>query len=185
MIRGILLYGDPVLRAKCDRVEEVTDEIRALAVDMIETMEGANGVGLAAPQVGIPIQLAVVDVSHDEDCVSYLRINGVEASLSDAMPLIFVNPVLELAKDTDVMEEGCLSFPEVRADVRRPSALKCRLETLEGEIIEVETDGLLSRVIQHETDHLDGILFFDRISPLKRKMLLAKWAKRSRGVNST
>lgn len=174
MIKEIVLYGDAVLRTKCGRVEELTEEIRVLAKDMLETMVSANGIGLAAPQVGVPIQLAVVDLSHDEECVSYLRVNGEDRPLSELMPLVFVNPELEFGKEVEVLEEGCLSFPDVRGDVKRPVALKAKLQTLEGETIEVETDGLLSRVIQHETDHLNGVLFIDRMSPVQKLGLKKK-----------
>ena len=97
MIRPIVLYPDPVLRKAADPVREVTDEIRTLAEDMVETMYDANGVGLAAPQVGVALQLAIVDVSHDEDCISYLRVDGEEVGLGDISPLVFTNPKLELA----------------------------------------------------------------------------------------
>ena len=174
MIRDIVMYGDPVLRSKGQPVEKVTDEIRELVVDMIETMEEANGIGLAAPQIGISIQLAIVDVSHDEECVSYLRINGKDCTLAEAMPLVFMNPELNLASETDLLEEGCLSFPDVRGDVKRPSSLVAKLQTLEGEVIELETDGLLSRAIQHETDHLNGVLFIDRMSAAQKLSLKKK-----------
>ena len=154
MIRDIVIYGDPVLRKKCARVERVDDEVRALVEDMKETMVDAEGVGLAAPQVGVAVQLAVVDVSHDPECVSYLRVNGEDVPLESIMPLVFVNPQLELLGEKDVMSEGCLSFPEIRGDVTRPYEVKATLETLGGETLVVETDGLLARAIQHETDHL-------------------------------
>lgn len=168
------MYGDPVLRTKGRPVEKVTDEIRELVADMLETMEQANGVGLAAPQVGVSIQLAVVDVSHDEECVSYLRINGKDCKLAEAMPLIFMNPELNLGTETDVLEEGCLSFPEVRGEVKRSSSLVAKLQTLDGGVIELETDGLLSRAIQHETDHLNGVLFIDRMSAAQKLSLKRK-----------
>ena len=174
MIRDIVMYGNPVLRTRGTPVEEVTDEIRVLVADMLETMEEANGIGLAAPQVGVSMQLAVVDVSHDEECVNYLRINGKDSTLAEAMPLIFMNPELDLGAETDLMEEGCLSFPDVRGDVKRPSSLVAKLRTLEGEVIELETDGLLSRAIQHETDHLNGVLFIDRMSAAQKLSLKKK-----------
>ncbi len=168
MIREIVMFGNPVLRAKCKRVEEVTDEIRELVDDMLETMVDAHGVGLAAPQVGIPLQLAVIDVSHDPECVSYVRINGEEKSLEDegCMPLVFLNPKLEFESGSEKVAdaEGCLSFPEIRADITRPDHVKATVETLDGETLVIETDGLLSRAIQHETDHLNGVLFIDRMT---------------------
>ena len=92
MILDIVMYGDPVLRAKCSPVEEVSDETRELADNMMDTMRDAQGVGLAAPQVGVAIRLAIVDVSHDPECITYLRINGEETTLADAMPFVFINP---------------------------------------------------------------------------------------------
>ncbi len=174
MVREIIMYGDPVLRTKCDPVEEVTDEIRALADDMLETMVDADGIGLAAPQVGEPIQLAVIDVSLAEDCVSYLRIDGKEKSVKDCMPLVFINPQLEFGDTKENQEEGCLSFPDVRGEVRRPYEVVARMQLLDGSTIRVETDGLLARVIQHETDHLFGVLFIDRMSAAQKLGLKKK-----------
>ncbi|MEM7383897.1 MAG: peptide deformylase [Verrucomicrobiota bacterium] len=171
MIRPIVQYGEPVLRAKCAPVEEVTDEIRELVDDMLETMRHAEGVGLAAPQVGVPLQLAVIDVSHDPECVTYLRVDGVETSLEELMPLIFINPDLGLEAPKVADNEGCLSFPEIRAPINRPEQVKATLKTLEGKTIVVETDGLLSRAIQHETDHLNGILFIDRMNAASKVSL--------------
>ncbi|MFV1994911.1 MAG: peptide deformylase [Verrucomicrobiales bacterium] len=173
MVREIVIYGDAVLREKCVAVNEVTEEHRELSRDMLETMAAANGIGLAAPQIGVPIQLAVIDVSHDEECVNYLRIDGQERELSDIMPLVFVNPRLKLGAETGVLEEGCLSFPEIRGEITRPSEVVAELGTLEGESLLIETDGLLGRAIQHETDHLFGVLFIDRMSPA-RKLSLKK-----------
>ncbi len=171
MIREIVLYGDPVLRRRGDRVESVTPEIRRLAEDMIETMIDAHGVGLAAPQVGESIQLAVVDVSHDEECVTYLRVNGAEATLADISPLVFINPEVEGGKRKETDTEGCLSFPDLRGEITRPAEIRARLETLDGEILEIETDGLLARAIQHEVDHLFGKLFIDRMSSARKLSL--------------
>ena len=175
MILDIVIYGDPVLREKGLPVKEATPELFKLADDMIETMRAANGVGLAAQQIDVPLQLAVVDVSHDPECISYLRIDGEDADLVENMPLVFTNPVIEGSKDREADAEGCLSFPDLRADVRRPAAIKATLTLLTGKTITLETDGLLARAIQHETDHLNGILFIDRVSSaakltLKRKI---------------
>ena len=171
MIREIVLYGDPVLRQKGARVESVTPEIRQLAEDMIETMIHAHGVGLAAQQVGEAIQLAVVDVSHDPECVSFLRVNGEEAAIEDISPLVFINPEVKGGRDTETDTEGCLSFPDLRADITRPEAIRAKLETLDGDTLEIETDGLLARAIQHEVDHLFGKLFIDRMSRAKKLSL--------------
>ena len=174
MIRDIVIFGDPVLRKKCAQVEEVTDEIRQLVQDMQETMIEANGIGLAAPQVGVPIQLAIVDVSHDPECVNYLRVNGQDTPLVDIMPLVFTNPQLEYGEDKDVLSEGCLSFPDISGDVTRPWEVKATLQTLDGESLVIETDGLLARAIQHETDHLNGVLFTERMSSATRMALRGK-----------
>lgn len=176
MVRKIVLYGDPVLREKGARIEEVTDEIRTLADDMLETMRDAEGVGLAAQQVGVALQLAVVDVSHSGEAATFVRVGGEDRQLLELMPLVFLNPKIESAGEKIREQEGCLSFPEIRADITRPGAIKARLRTLDGEEIELETDGLLARAIQHETDHLNGILFIDRMSTAK-KMSLRKTLK--------
>lgn len=164
MILPITQYGNPILRKKCRRITTVTDEIRTLADDMIETMKDAQGIGLAAPQIDRDLEIAVVDVSHDPECITFLKIDGVDARLEDYMPLVFINPVLELGKDKESSMEGCLSIQEINAEVKRPIVVKAKLELLDGESIVLETDGLLARAIQHEVDHLNGVLFTDRIS---------------------
>lgn len=176
MVREIVLYGDPVLRQKCRPVSEITPDLHALAADMLETMEAAHGVGLAAPQIGLDLQFAVIDVSDAEEPLTFLRVDGKDVPLEEFMPLVFMNPELSFPqKDKAVMNEGCLSFPEVRADVTRPDVVKAKVTLLDGSRVEIETDGLFSRAIQHETDHLLGILFIDRISAagklaMKRKI---------------
>jgi peptide deformylase len=158
-------YGDPVLRAKGKPVEGVDDEIRALAEDMLETMHAANGVGLAAQQVGHAVQLTVLDVSPVEDRPSTMKLNGEPvADLETVMPLVLLNPVLRLGEETEVGSEGCLSFPEITADIERAFAVEVEAETLEGEKVSIEASGLLARALQHEVDHLNGILFIDRMS---------------------
>ena len=173
MIRDIVQYGDPVLRKKGRLVDPLPAgaDISSLAEDMIETMYAAQGVGLAAQQVGETVQLAVVDVSHDEECVSYLRVNGEDCALADIMPLVFVNPELRFGTVRESESEGCLSFPDLRGEIRRPVDVTARLTTLDGEVLEIETDGLLSRAIQHETDHLFGKLFIDRMSSARKMSL--------------
>lgn len=168
MIREIVLYGDPVLRKKGARIGEVTPSIRQLAGDMIETMREASGVGLAAQQVGEALQLAVVDVSHDEECIGYLRVNGEEKTLAEICPLAFINPEVKGSREKATQEEGCLSFPDLRAEIIRPASIRAKLETLDGEVWEIETDGLLARAIQHEVDHLFGKLFIDRMSRARK-----------------
>jgi peptide deformylase len=149
--------------------------LQQLVADMLETMYDANGVGLAAPQIGKPLRLAVVDVSHDPECITFLKVAGRDAPLASIMPLVFINPELEFTGPKVRDAEGCLSIQDVRAEVSRPVSLKAKLPQLDGSILEIETDGLLARAIQHETDHLNGVLFIDRVSPaakigLRRKL---------------
>ena len=160
----IFHYGHPVLRAKGKRITKVDDRIRELAANMFETMREAHGVGLAAQQVGEALQLTVIDVSAAEDQESTMRLNGAEVDPKSSMPLVLLNPELSFGKETVVAAEGCLSFPEITADIRRAFAVTLRAQTLEGESIEVEATGLLARAMQHEVDHLNGILFIDRMS---------------------
>ena len=164
MIREIVQYGHPVLRQRCRPVAQVDEEIIGLVADMLDTMVAANGVGLAAPQVGEDLRLAVVDVSHDPECITFLKVNGKHAELAEIMPLVFINPKLEFGQEKDIDFEGCLSIEGIRYEVRRPAAVKATLEQLDGSTLVIETDGLLSRALQHEIDHLNGVLFVDRLS---------------------
>ena len=158
-------YGDPILRAKGKRIEEVDDKVRALAENMLETMHAANGVGLAAQQVGQALQLTVLDVSQVEDRPSTMTLDGEPvADLQTAMPLVLLNPVVRLGKETELGSEGCLSFPEITADIERAVTVEMEAETLEGQPLRIEASGLLARALQHEVDHLHGILFIDRMS---------------------
>lgn len=177
MVREIVQYGHPVLRQRCRPVSEVDDSIVQLVADMLETMVEASGVGLAAPQVGEDIRLAVVDVSHDPECISYLRVNGRDVPLESIMPLVFINPELEPSYNKETGIEGCLSIHGIRAEVRRPAEIKAKLPQLDGSVLEVETDGLLARAIQHETDHLNGVLFIDRL-PAVTKVSMKNRLKR-------
>lgn len=183
MVLPIVRYPAQVLRVKCRAVTEVTERHRKLALDMLETMKEAHGVGLAAPQVAVDEQMAVIDVSHDPGCVSFLRVNGEDKALLDFMPIVFLNPKIEGGKDKEAGEEGCLSIPELRARVTRPESIKVTYETLDGETVTVETDGLLARAFQHEIDHLNGVLFIDRVSAAAKvgvmrrlKWLVQEWA---------
>ena len=158
-------YGDPVLRAKGKQIETVDERIRSLAADMLETMHAANGVGLAAQQVGEALQLTVLDVSQVEDRPSTMKLNGTAVDdLAAAMPLVLLNPTLILADEKDSGTEGCLSFPDITAEIDRAASVELEAETLDGEKIRIEASGLLSRALQHEVDHLNGILFIDRMS---------------------
>ena len=160
----ILQYGSPVLRAKGRPVEEIDDRIRQLAADMIETMRAANGVGLAAQQIGEALQLTVVDVSQIEDRPSTLKLNGQEVDPKAASPLVLINPEIVLGHETSLSVEGCLSFPEITGDIERAQSVRGRARTLDGSTTEFEATGLLARALQHEVDHLNGILFIDRMS---------------------
>lgn len=160
----IVKYGTPVLRTKGARIETITDEIRQLADAMIETMRAANGVGLAAQQVGVALQLAVVDVAGVDDRPSVLRIDGQEVAIEEWMPLVLINPELELGKEKEPGPEGCLSFPDISGDIQRSVALKAKAMLLDGRAIAFEAEGFLARAIQHEVDHLNGILFIDRMN---------------------
>lgn len=174
MILDIMQLGESVLRKKCKPVEKVDAELESFAKDMIETMNDAAGVGLAAPQVGASIRMAIVNTSHDPECVSFFKVNGADANMADYMPLVFINPELEFYGPQETDMEGCLSIQEVRAKVKRKAIVKATLPQLDGSVMIVETDGLCSRAIQHEVDHLNGILFTDRISSTTRVRLKRK-----------
>ncbi|MFT4176908.1 MAG: peptide deformylase [Luteolibacter sp.] len=182
MIREIVQYGHPVLRQRCRPVTQVDESLRQLVEDMLETMADANGVGLAAPQVGEDLRLAVIDVSHDPECVSYLRVNGEDTDLESIMPLVFINPELEYGQEKEFDTEGCLSIQGLRADVRRPLDVRATLPQLDGSTLVIETDGLLARALQHEIDHLNGVLFVDRL-PAASKVSLKNRLKKILGAN--
>lgn len=182
MIREIVQYGHPVLRKQCRPVTEVNEEIIQLVADMLDTMVDANGVGLAAPQVGVDLRLAVIDVSHDPDCITFLKVNGEDADLMSIMPLVFINPELEFGQEKEFGMEGCLSIRGIRAEVKRPEAVKATLPQLDGSVMVVETDGLLARALQHEIDHLNGVLFVDRL-PAVAKVSMKNRLKRLLGEN--
>jgi peptide deformylase len=170
---AILRYGDPMLRAKGRRVEKIDDRIRELAANMLETMRAANGIGLAAQQIGEAWQLTVIDVSQVEDRPSTMQINGKEVDPKGAMPLVLINPELELHGESEIGVEGCLSFPEITGEIERPASVIARAQTLNGEI-EFEAGGLLARALQHEVDHLNGILFIDRMSSAAKAALASR-----------
>ncbi|MDR3073852.1 MAG: peptide deformylase [Deltaproteobacteria bacterium] len=168
MLREILTYPDPLLKRRAAPVSEITPEIRTLAADIAETMYASEGIGLAAPQVGEALRLVVADVS------------GPEAREN---LLVLVNPELELCGEEIESEEGCLSVEDYRAPVRRSSRVKVKALDLEGRPLAFEAEDLLAVCLQHECDHLDGKLFIDRISRLKRGLYDAKvrkWARMSR-----
>jgi peptide deformylase len=167
-------YGDPALRLKGKPVAEVDGRIRELADNMLETMRAANGIGLAAQQVGEAVQLTVVDVSAVEDRPSTMAWNGREVKPNDHMPLMILNPRIESGPEKEIASEGCLSFPEISADIERAGWVKVEAQTLDGERVEIEATGLLARALQHEIDHLNGILFIDRMSSVAKASLSSK-----------
>jgi len=170
----IFQYGSPILRAKGEPVREIDDKIRQLAQDMIDTMHAANGVGLAAQQIGAALQLTVLDVSQVEDRPSTLRMNGEDVDPKEASPLVLVNPEITLGMEMSLGIEGCLSFPEVTGGIERAQTVRVRAQALDGSPIELEASGLLARAIQHEVDHLNGILFIDRMNSAAKAALASR-----------
>lgn len=158
----IHLLGSPILRERAAEIPEVTNDIRRLVDDLFATMRADGGVGLAANQVGIAKRVAVVDTTGND-------------------PLVLINPVVLETTGKQVDEEGCLSIPELYADVTRAQRVVVEITRLDGERVRLEAEDFKARAIQHEIDHLDGVLFVDRLSPLKRRMLLKKWQKMRKG----
>ncbi len=167
----IVNYGHPALRKKGLPVKRIDDELRELAQNMVETMHAANGVGLAAQQVAVPLQLCVLDVRDDPERPSRMWIDGKEVALDDFMPMIAINPQLKLIAPNDTGTEGCLSFPEIQGDITRPHEVEATITHLDGTKLTFRADGLLARALQHEVDHLNGILFIDRMKPRERAEL--------------
>jgi peptide deformylase len=164
-VRALHLLGSPVLRKKAAPVARVDDAVRALVDDLLETMRAARGVGLAANQVGVARRVAVVDVGEE-----------------DPPPLVLINPVIvERAVELETAEEGCLSIPEIFGDVERAARVVVQALNRDGEPYRVAAGGYKARAIQHEIDHLDGILFLDHLSAVKRGLLVAKWKKARKG----
>jgi peptide deformylase len=167
MIRPILLHPDPRLKKRAEPVAAVTDEIRALADDMLETMYDAPGVGLAAPQVGVLRRVLVMDCIKDP--------------LQQPRPMVLINPeVVWRSEAQRTYEEGCLSIPEHYADVTRPAEVRVRWMALDGTAQEEAFDGLWATCVQHEIDHLDGRLFIDYLGPIKRQLITRKMEKLKR-----
>jgi len=171
MILPVLRYGDPVLRQKGARIEKITPAIKKLVEDMLETMHAAAGVGLAAQQVGHALQLTVIDVREVKDRPSTLELKGRPADVAAFMPLVLINPELTPSNKPVSGPEGCLSFPEIYADIVRPESVEVVGMNEKGERIEFRCGGLLARAVQHEADHLRGILFIDRMSAEAKKEL--------------
>ncbi len=162
MVRKIVKYGDPILETVCDPVPEShfgTPELRSLIADMFETMYWAHGVGLAAPQIGIPRRITVIDATGGE---------------ADGERHVLINPEIVSEEGVQVGEEGCLSIPGFRERIKRPATVRTRARTADGEWIEFDAEELLARVICHENDHLNGVLFLKHVSRLKRKIIKRK-----------
>ena len=162
-VRAILTAPDPRLKAVSTDVETVDSAIRALVDDMADSMYAADGIGLAAVQIGVPKRVLVIDLDQKE---------------GKKNPVAYINPrILWASEELATFEEGCLSVPEIYDDVERPARIKAEYLDLDGKRIEIEADGMLATCLQHEMDHLEGILFIDHLSRLKRAMLLKKLTK--------
>ena len=168
MLRKILTEPDPILRKKCEPLEKVDEETKKLMDDMLETMYAAPGIGLAAIQVGILKRLVVIDISKEEE---------------KKKPLFLINPqIIHQSEKTSVYEEGCLSLPGQFAEIERPAECTIKYIDYNGKEKELKSDGLLATCIQHEVDHLNGILFIDYLSKLKKDMIIKKLVKQKKGI---
>ena len=169
-IRPILVIPDPRLRAVADPIEAVDDDVRALARDMLDTMYDAPGIGLAAPQIGVMKRIVVMDLAKEGE---------------EPAPMVMINPeILKVSEETQVTEEGCLSIPELYYEVERPAEVTVRYTDLDGKTVEVDAKERLAVCVQHEIDHLDGVLYIDYLSRLKRDRVIKKFdkaAKRAAG----
>lgn len=165
-IKPLIILPDPLLRQQSKPVETVDSEIQRLADDMLETMYDAPGIGLAAIQIGVARRMLVIDLSRDDE---------------DNKPQVFINPeILKVSDEVSTYEEGCLSIPDYYAEVERPASLTVGYVDRDGKQQTVEADGLLATCLQHEIDHLNGVLFIDHISRLKRDMVIKKFTKLAR-----
>ena len=163
MIRPLVILPDPVLRQLSKPLERVDDAVRQLADDMLETMYDAPGIGLAAIQIGEPVRMLVIDLAKEDE---------------PKAPQVFINPqIVATGDDISVYEEGCLSIPDYYAEVERPALITVNYLDRDGKEQTVEADGLLATCLQHEIDHLNGVLFIDHISKLKRDMVMRKFKK--------
>ena len=156
-------YPHPVLKKKTEKVDKVDDEIRKFLDDMLETMYATNGCGLAAPQVGVSKRVVVIDIAHEGE---------------EPAPIYMVNPeIVWKSEETEICEEGCLSLPSLRAEVERPASVKIKYLDYDGKESELLAEDFLAVAVQHELDHLDGVLYIDHVSRLKRQMLVKKLEK--------
>lgn len=165
-VRTLHVLGSPVLRQRAQPVSPADPEIRQLVDDLFETMRAAKGVGLAANQVGVAQRVAVVDVGEES-----------------GPPLVLVNPrIVEIGDESETAEEGCLSIPDIFSDVDRAHTIVLEALDRDGQPYRITVSGFKARAVQHEIDHLDGILFLDRLSAVKRGLLMAKWKKLRKGM---
>ena len=168
MLRKILTEPDPILRKKCEPLEKVDIDTKKLMDDMLETMYAAPGIGLAAVQVGILKRLVVIDISKGEE---------------EKKPIFLINPqIINQSKKTSVYEEGCLSLPGQFAEIERPAECTIKYIDYDGKEKDLKADGLLATCIQHEVDHLNGILFIDYLSKLKKDMIIKKLVKQKKEI---
>src|SRR6516165_7533332 len=163
MLLEVVKYGHPVLRQKGANIQSVNAEIKKLAADMLETMHANKGVGLAAQQIGRALQLTVLDVRDVKERPSWLELDGKPADVDAFMPLILINPEIKSLGEVVAGGEGCLSFPEIFGEIPRPESVDVKALNEKGKPVEFRCGGLLARAIQHEVDHLNGILFIDRM----------------------
>jgi peptide deformylase len=165
-IKPLIILPDPLLRQVCQPVERVDSELNQLVDDMLETMYEAPGIGLAAIQVGVPRRLLVIDLAKEGE---------------EPAPLVFINPkIIRFSDERSTYEEGCLSIPDYYAEVERPATITVTSLDRTGKEVTTEADGLLATCLQHEIDHLDGVLFIDHISRLKREMVIKRFTKAAR-----
>jgi peptide deformylase len=162
-IKPLIILPDPILRQVSRPVERIDDQLRKLAGDMLDTMYDAPGIGLAAIQVGEPVRMLVIDLAKEGE---------------QPAPYVFINPeIIESSEDRSVYEEGCLSIPDYYAEVERPASVRVKYLDREGKAQEITADSLMATCLQHEIDHLNGVLFIDHISKLKRDMVVRKFRK--------
>jgi peptide deformylase len=182
-IREIIEVPDPRLKVVSQPVAKFDDELKTLVADMFETMYDAPGIGLAAIQVGVPLRVLVIDLQPEdpdaepEVCTAHGGHSHTHQPLKKE-PWVFINPeILDPSEEHSLYSEGCLSVPEIFAEVERPARIRARWQDLDGNVHEEEMDGLMATCLQHEMDHLEGILFIDHLSRLKRQMALKKLEK--------
>jgi peptide deformylase len=164
-VRSIVRFPDPQLRQKSSDIGDIGEEVRQLVADMAQTMVAANGAGLAAIQVGVPVRLYIID-------------GQVAGAGEEAPPKVFINPeIVEISEESQTGDEGCLSFPDIFVPVKRGMRAKVRAQDLDGNVFEAEGEGLFARALQHETDHLNGRLLIDQVGPVKRELIKRKLRK--------